>query len=71
VVSNHSNVFAIWITVGYFEVSRVPVDAGHPDGYTLGQELGSDTGDIVRHRAFYILTTAQSPWASFAAGHQP
>jgi hypothetical protein len=55
VVSNHSNVFAIWITVGYFEVSPVPKDAGHPDGYTLGQELGSDTGDIVRHRAFYIF----------------
>jgi hypothetical protein len=55
VVSNHSNVFAVWITVGYFEVSPVTVDAGHPDGYQLGQELGSDTGDIVRHRAFYMI----------------
>jgi hypothetical protein len=55
VFSNHSNVFAVWITVGYFEVTQVPVDAGHPDGYQLGQELGSDSGDIVRHRAFYIF----------------
>ena len=51
----HSNVFAVWITVGYFEVSQHAVDAGHPDGFELGQELGSDTGDIVRHRAFYMI----------------
>jgi hypothetical protein len=55
--TTRSNVFAIWITVGYFEVTPAPngVDAGHPDGYQLGQELGSDTGDIVRHRGFYIF----------------
>jgi hypothetical protein len=57
VFSNHSNVFAVWITEGYFEVSPWPVPdpAGHPDGWQLGQELGSDTGDIVRHRSFYIF----------------
>jgi len=57
VSSNHSNVFAIWITVGYFEVTPNPkgIDPGHPDGWQLGQELGSETGDIVRHRAFYIF----------------
>ena len=27
----------------------------HPDGFQLGQELGSDTGEIERHRAFYIF----------------
>jgi hypothetical protein len=51
-------VFAVWITVGYFEA--LPAGAGYdpkvyPDGYQLGQELGSDTGDITRHRAFYIF----------------
>ena len=63
VVSNHSNVFAIWITVGYFEVMPAAnpnlKDANgnlvYPDGYQLGQELGADSGDIVRHRAFYIF----------------
>ena len=62
VASTHSNVFAIWITIGYFEVypntnTNPPggVDAGHPDGYMLGPEMGSDTGDVVRHRAFYIF----------------
>ena len=31
------------------------IDANHPDGYQLGPELGSDTGEIERHRAFYIF----------------
>ncbi len=58
-----SNVFAIWITVGYFEVmpaaNPTAKDAYgnliYPDGYQLGQELGADTGDVTRHRAFYIF----------------
>jgi hypothetical protein len=56
-VTTRSNVYALWITVGYFEVSPNPggIDAGHPDGYQLGRELGSDTGEIERHRAFYIF----------------
>ncbi|MBA2117313.1 hypothetical protein [Bremerella alba] len=50
-----SNVFAVWITIGYFEVEPATVDATHPDGWSLGQELGNDTGEINRHRAFYII----------------
>ena len=53
--STHSNVFAIWLTVGYFEVTPAAVSATSPDGWQLGEELGSDTGDITRHRAFYIF----------------
>jgi hypothetical protein len=58
-VTTRSNVYAIWITVGYFEV-RPPVlgttrkAEWYPDGYELMQEMGSDTGEVVRHRAFYI-----------------
>jgi hypothetical protein len=57
ILTTHSNVFAVWITVGYFELERNPggVDAGHPDGYRLGQEIGADTGEVRRHRAFYII----------------
>jgi hypothetical protein len=60
-VTTRSNVYAVWITVGYFEA--VPVTPGtqppdpriYPDGFTLGTELGSDTGEIVRHRGFYLF----------------
>ncbi len=59
-VTNRSNVYAVWITVGYFEVQPVPgfttsEDYIYPEGYTLGQELGIDTGDVTRRRAFYIF----------------
>jgi len=26
-----------------------------PEGYQLGPELGSDTGEVKRHRAFYVF----------------
>ena len=45
-VTTRSNVYAVWITVGYFEVDS----AGK-----LGQELGLDRGEVRRHRAFYII----------------
>lgn len=54
-VKTTSNVFAVWITVGYFEVTATAPTVGIPDGWQLGQELGSDTGEIRRQRAFYIL----------------
>jgi hypothetical protein len=62
-VTNNSNVFAVWITVGYFEVEPNPstsiapggIDIAHPDGYRLGREVGSDSGQVERHRAFYII----------------
>ena len=56
-VSSNSNVFAVWITLGYFEVESNPtgVDVAHRDGLRLGRELGSDTGVVKRHRAFYII----------------
>jgi hypothetical protein len=56
-VTTRSNVYAVWVTVGYFEA--IPnvggIDAGHPDGYQIGAELGSETGDVKRHRGFYIF----------------
>ena len=54
-LTTRSNVYAVWVTVGFFEVSPVPVDPiRYPDGFTLGQEIGSETGEIKRPRAFYI-----------------
>ena len=46
-VTSRSNVYAVWITVGYFEVD--------PGTFQLGRELGSDTGEVKRHRGFYII----------------
>lgn len=62
-VTTRSNCFAVWVTVGYFEVEQNPtspvntngVDAAHPDGYRLGQEVGADSGGIKRHRSFFII----------------
>ena len=76
-LTTHSNVYAVWITVGYFEVhpwnpnnplnTNLPpvIDAEHPDGYQLGLELGSDTGETRRHRAFYMIDR------SIPVGFQP
>ncbi|MEQ8788912.1 MAG: hypothetical protein RIC55_21550 [Pirellulaceae bacterium] len=56
-VTCRSNVYAIWMTVGYFEVD--------PNTQQLGRELGSDTGQVERHRAFYIVDR------SIPVGFQP
>ncbi|MDO4574574.1 MAG: hypothetical protein Q4D98_05110 [Planctomycetia bacterium] len=47
--TTRSNVFAVWVTMGLFEVDG---DDGEPD---LTRELGKDTGDTRRYRAFYII----------------
>jgi len=54
-LTGHSNVFAIWITVGYFELEPTNVSPINPDGFRLGREVGSETGDVRRHRAFYMV----------------
>ncbi len=63
VATNRSNVFAIWVTIGFFECGQnggfvmVP-DPNSPDPNNpvmMPKELGSDTGEIARHRGFYIF----------------
>jgi hypothetical protein len=54
-VTTRSNVYAVWVTLGFFECDQVPIDEGHPDGYRLGREAGVDTGEVRRHRAFFIV----------------
>ncbi|MDX1965392.1 MAG: hypothetical protein SFX18_19760 [Pirellulales bacterium] len=56
-VTTRSNVYAIWVTVGYFEVTPNGNTTGDPQApaFLIGQELGSDTGEITRHRGFAII----------------
>lgn len=52
--TTRSNVYAVWITVGYFEVVPMNDGAGNllmvPD-----RELGLEDGSIKRERAFYVI----------------
>jgi hypothetical protein len=42
--------------VGYFEAEWTGgTSYVYPDGYRLGAEMGADSGEIKRHRAFYIV----------------
>lgn len=55
-ITSQSNCYAIWITVGYFEADWTgATNYVYPDGYRLGAEVGADTGEIKRHKAFYIV----------------
>lgn len=71
--STNSNCYAVWITVGYFEVepntnnANLPavIDAAHPDGLRLAQEVGADEGNVKRHRAFFIIDR------SIPVGYEP
>ena len=62
-ITSQSNVYAIWVTIGYFEIEPnigpngelYQVDRQHPDGYRYGVELGSDLGQVTRNRSFYIV----------------
>ncbi|MGY8750292.1 MAG: hypothetical protein ACKVHR_19800, partial [Pirellulales bacterium] len=45
-VTTRSSVFAIWVTVGYFEIN---------ENGELGTEIGSDTGDVSRNRGFFMF----------------
>jgi hypothetical protein len=49
-----SNVFAVWVTVGYFTIETIPTATGL-SREALGPEYGLDTGDVVRPKAFTII----------------
>lgn len=71
-----SEVYAIWITMGFFEVERTPEDyvgtlpngmtfKFYPDRYKLLREYGVQKGDVRRHRAFYLVDR------SIPVGYEP
>lgn len=54
-VTCRSNVYALWLTIGYFEVEQKLHPITGVLHWELGQEVGIDTGTVERHRAFYII----------------
>lgn len=50
--TTRSNVFAVWVTMGFFEVDgngNIVTDGNGP------VELGEQTGEVRRYRAFYLI----------------
>jgi hypothetical protein len=53
-VTTRSNVFAVWVTVGFFEVDATSYQNGD-NPVKLGKEVGSDTGTNKRFRMFSVV----------------
>ena len=53
--TTRSSVFAIWITVGYFEVDQNDDLRINTGGGPAGVEVGRDVGGAVRNRGFYLF----------------
>src|SRR5262249_9084157 len=54
-ITTRSNVFGVWLTVGYFEVIDKDAANNPVNPPVLGAELGLSTGTNVRHRFFAIV----------------
>ena len=53
--ANRSNVYAIWVTLGKFQVQPVGVSPTNPDGYKLVKPYLDAAGNQVVTRGFYIF----------------
>jgi hypothetical protein len=67
-LTTHSNVFGVWLTVGFFEVIDDTVSLAP---FKLGPEIGSADGRQVRHRMFAIVDRSQMPAATSSTPPTP
>jgi hypothetical protein len=61
-VSGRSNVFAVWLTVGFFEIDKDPNTGNYRDNWTpppLAAEIGKAENRHVRYRMFAIVDRTQ------------
>jgi hypothetical protein len=54
-LTTNSNVFAIWLTVGFFEVQDVDSAGNAIVPPKIGSEIGRNQGQQIRHRMFAIV----------------
>jgi hypothetical protein len=74
-LTTRSNTFAVYLTVGYFEVKN-PGPYNDTNRPILGRELGTDLGAVTRHRFFSVidrtnLTVEQTGPATLRQGQAP
>jgi hypothetical protein len=74
--TTRSNVFAVWLTVGYFEVARGPNTGAYVGDQSrpvkLGPEVGKSENRAIRHRMFAIIDrTNMQVWPTNNHGGTP
>jgi hypothetical protein len=67
-VTTRSNVFAVWLTVGFFEVQDRDASGNPLVPPQLGREIGRDENRHVRHRMFAIVDRTYHPDATYGSG---
>jgi hypothetical protein len=57
--TTRSNTFAVWVTVGFFQVNAVVPQGNNGNRIYLGQEMGRAEGRQIRHRMFGVIDRSQ------------
>jgi hypothetical protein len=69
--TTRSNTFAVWVTVGFFQVNQVVAEGANGNRIYLGQEMGRAEGRHIRHRMFGIIDRSQIDMSAAASPTAP